>query len=294
MVFTMKIIEFILSYYIKFIALFSTQKAADITFRLFQKTQPRTMLADEVEFYENTNHYTLETEIEPVEIYTKGDKKGELVFLLHGWNSNLARLSKFVDILTKYGFYCVLFDMPGHGKSILKSTNLKKNSQVFEAVLEEINPTTPFSVLTHSFGSMIASYTLARHSYQINQLFFMTTLNQFEPFFRLLKSRLRLSETLMNRIIEMGGVLLEEPVANVIVKEKVKKINYKNLSVFHDKHDKILSYHYAEILVADVPNAQLFSYENIGHSKMLQNQELLADFEQLVKEKRPKAQLQDA
>jgi pimeloyl-ACP methyl ester carboxylesterase len=290
----MAAIEILLSYYIKFVALFSTQKAADITFRLFQKTQPRKMLSDEITFYENTDHYTLDNDIEPIEIYTKGDQSGELVFMLHGWNSNLARLNRFADILAAQGYYCVLFDMPGHGKSILKSTNLKRNSQVFEAVLKEMNPTTAFSVLTHSFGSMIASYTLARHEHQINHLFFMTTLNQFEPFFQILQSKLRLSETVMNRIIEMGEVLLEEPVHHVIVKEKVKKINYRQLSVFHDKHDKILKHDYAELLVSDVPNAQLFSYENIGHSKMLQNQELLADFEQLIKEKRREVQPHDA
>lgn len=287
-------IELILSYYIKIIGLFSSQKALDVTFKLFQKTQPRKMLTEEVEFYANTEHYTIDTKIEPVEIYTKGDKNGEVVFMLHGWNSNLARLSSFAEILAEQGYYCVLFDMPGHGKSTLKSTNLKMNSVVFEAVIEHINPKTHFSVLTHSFGSMVASYTLAKYNHNINQLYFLTTLNQFEPFFNELKRRLRLSQKLLDRIIEKGDVLLEEPVHQIIVKEKIKKLTYKNISVFHDKHDKILSHSYSELLVSEVPNARLFSYENIGHSKMLQNVELLADFEQLVKEKREEVQFQDA
>ncbi len=290
----MKTIELILSYYIKFIALFSSQKAAEVTFKLFQKTQPRKMLADEVEFYATTEHYTIPSSIEPIEIYTKGDKKGEVIFMLHGWNSNLARLGRFVEILADEGFYCVLFDMPGHGRSSLSSTNLKMNSIVFEAVLENINPQKEFSVLTHSFGSMVASYTLARNNHNINQLFFLTTLNQFEPFFKELKSRLRLSENLLKRIIDMGGDLLEEPVTDLIVKEKVKKLNYKSISVFHDKFDKILPHSYSELLVSEVPNAKLFSYEKIGHSKMLQNKQLLADFEKLVKEKRPVQMLQGA
>jgi|GEM_PF-6171069 len=282
----MKTIEVVLSYYIKIISLFSIQKASAFTFQLFQKTQPRKMLADEVEFYATTKHYTIANAIEPIEIYTKGDKNGEVVFMLHGWNSNLARLRSFAKILAEQGYYCVLFDMPGHGKSILKSSNLKMNSVVFEAVIEHINTQSEFSVLTHSFGSMVASYTLARKNYYINQLFFLTSLNQFEPFFKELKSRLRLSKKLMTRIIEMGGDLLEEPVEQLIVKEKVKTMKYKNLSVFHDKNDKILPHSYSELLVSEVPNAKLFSYENIGHSNMLQNKELLADFEKLVKEKR--------
>jgi pimeloyl-ACP methyl ester carboxylesterase len=289
----MKTIELLLSYYIKFISLFSVKSASDFTFKLFQKTQPRTMLVDEIEFYATAEHFTISTTIEPIEIYTKGDKNGEVVFMLHGWNSNLARLSSFAEILAEQGFYCVLFDMPGHGKSTLKSTNLKVNSIVFEAVMEHINPQSEFSVLTHSFGSMVASYTLARNNHTINQLFFLTTLNQFEPFFKELKNRLRLSDKIMNRIIDMGGDLLEEPVQQLIVKEKVKKLTYKNLSIFHDKHDKILPYSYSELLVSEVPNARLFSYENIGHSKMLQNEDLLADFEQVVKKNREEVQLQD-
>ena len=282
----MKTIELIFSYYIKSIEVFSLQKAADTTFRLFQKTQPRKMLEEEVNFYKLTANYVIETPIEPVSIFTKGDKKGEVIFMLHGWNSNLARLNHFATILADQGYYCVMFDMPGHGKSSLKSTNLKKNSIVFESVIEQINPQGSFSVLTHSFGSMVASYTLARKKYAVNRLYFMTTLNQFEPFFKELKKRLRLSEPLLERIIEMGGDLLEEPVHQVVVKEKVKQINYQSIHVFHDKFDKILPHSYAELLVEDVPNAQLYSYEKIGHSKMLQNKQLLADFERLVKEKR--------
>ena len=132
---------------------------------------------------------------------------------------------------------------------------------------------------------MVASYTLARKQYQVNQLFFMTTLNQFEPFFKELKKRLRLSEPLLEPIIDMGEELMEEHVHQVIVKEKVKKINYQSIHVFHDKYDKydkILPHSYAELLVENVPNAQLYSYEKIGHSKMLQNATLLADFENLV------------
>ena len=206
--------------------------------------------------------------------------------MLHGWNSNLARLSRFAEILASEGFYCVLFDMPGHGKSTLKSTNLKKNSLIFEAVINHINPQKEFSVLTHSFGSMVASYTLAKKDYKLNQLFFLTTLNQFEPFFRELKSRLRLSDDILNRIIDMGGTLLEEPVNGLIVKEKVKQLNYNNLTVFHDKFDKILPFEYSELLVAETLNAQLFSYEKIGHSMMLQSEELLEDFATVVKENR--------
>lgn len=289
----MKAIELLLSYYIKLIGLFSTKKAADVTFELFQKTQPRKMLANELEFYNSTEHYSIPNEIEPIEVYTKGDKNGEVVFMLHGWNSNLARLNRFVDVLVAEGFYCVLFDMPGHGNSTLKSTNLKKNSLVFEAVIEHINTKKEFSVLTHSFGSMVASYTLAKKNYKINQLFFLTTLNQFEPFFKELKSRLRLSDKILDRIIEMGEDLLGEPMSKLVIKEKVKQMNYNNLSLFHDKFDKILPFAYSEILVSAVPNAQLFSYEKIGHSKMLQNKNLLADFKTVVKEKRQAKQSLD-
>lgn len=287
----MKLIEKFLSITIKFIELFSVQKAADLTFQLFQKTQPRKMLQEEIEFYSSTKHFTLDNPIEPIKVYTKGDPEGEIVFMLHGWNSNLARLNRFAKILVDQGYYCVLFDMPGHGKSILKKTNLKKNSLVFEAVIRHFEPNKPFSVLTHSFGSMIASYTLARKNYKINQLIFLTTLNQFEPFFNELKRRLNLSKAVLKRIIDMGGDLLEEPVNQIIVKEKVKKIDYQSLAVFHDKHDKILPHSYSELLVSSVPNATLYSYENIGHSRMLTNKNMLLDFEQMIKEKREAIEL---
>lgn len=283
----MKIIQAFAAYYIKLIGIFSTQKAAEITFEVFQRVKPRKMFADEIDFYKSNEPTIIPCQIEPISVYTKGSKNGEVIFMLHGWNSNLGRLSQFTEILVEQGYYCVLFDLPGNGKSRLRKTNIKIMSQVFETVIQHINPTKPFSVLAHSFGTMVTSYTLARHSYQINQLFFMTSLNQFEPFFKELKTKLKLNDNILKQVIEMGQDLLEEPVQEIVVKNKLKQLNFKELVVFHDKYDKILPYSYSELLVEAIPNSKLYSYENIGHSKMLQNRELLTDFEKTLTKKAP-------
>ncbi|MBL4708970.1 MAG: alpha/beta fold hydrolase [Flavobacteriales bacterium] len=283
----MKLIETLIEIYIKLIALFSNQKAADVTFLLFQKTQPRKMSADEIKFYSETEHYTIESDIEPIEVYTKGPKDGELFILLHGWNSNLARLSHIVDVLVRQGYRCVLFDMPGHGKSILKHTNLKKNSLVFEAVLNHLNPQQTFNVLTHSFGSIIASLTLANTHYQLNHLIYMTSLDRIEPIFEELKRRLKLKDAVYSKIVSKADSLLQEPLKGIAVVNKTEAVNYQYLSLFHDKHDKILDFKNSELLNESLNNSTLYAYENIGHSRMLSNAELLKDLEELIKEKAP-------
>lgn len=279
----MKLIEKLIGVYIKIIALFSTQKAADITFQLFQKTQPRKMLSEEVNFYNTTEHYTIESNIEPIELYTKGPIDGELFILLHGWNSNLARLNHFVDILVRHGYRCILFDMPGHGKSSLRHTNMKKNSLAFEAVLEHLNPQQPFNVLTHSFGSAVASFTLANTHYELNHLIYLTALDRIEPIFEELRKRLNLNHAVYSKIINRSNALLKEPLSDLAVVTKTKAVNYKNLSLFHDKHDKILDFKNSELLYEKLENSKLYAYENIGHSRMLSNNDLLRDLEELVK-----------
>lgn len=281
----MEKLEYLIGKSIRFIEFFSTKKAAEFTFKVFQRTQPRKMLKDEVEFYSTTEHYTISTEIEPIEIYTKGPQDGEMFILLHGWNSNLARLSYLANVLVKQGYRCVLFDMPGHGKSILKSTNLKQNSLVFEAVLKHLNPQKPFNVLTHSFGSMVASFTLANTKYEINHLIYLTVLNRFEPILSELQKRLTLSDAVYRKVRSMGETLLQEPISGLEMMDKTSKVNYKKLSLFHDKHDKILPFTYSEKLAKGLPNTRLYAYERIGHSRMLNNTDLLKDLVQVVAKK---------
>ena len=68
---------------------------------------------------------------------------------------------------------------------------------------------------------------------------------------------------------------------------KTEAVNYQYLSLFHDKHDKILDFKNSELLNESLNNSTLYAYENIGHSRMLSNAELLKDLEELIKEKAP-------
>lgn len=269
---------------VKFIEFISTKKAADFTFYMFQRTQPRKMLADEVDFYNSTEFISIPSLIEPIRIYTKGPEDGELFILLHGWNSNLARLADIVSVLVSRGYRCVLFDMPGHGKSKLKRTNLKVNSIVFKTVLEYLNPKQKFNVLTHSFGSMVASYTLADTNYSIDRLIYLTVLDRFEPIFIELKKRLNLSQAVYDLVVEKAEKLLGEPITNLEMLERTKRVNFKRLSLFHDKYDKILPVTFSQKLATGINNTKLFEYERIGHSRMLQNKQLLQDLEGLISE----------
>ena len=76
------------------------------------------------------------------------------VLLVHGWTSEAAFMTALAEPIRRSGFRVVLFDLPAHGLSPGRRTNLVDCARATLAVAEELGPI--HAVVAHSFGGMVS------------------------------------------------------------------------------------------------------------------------------------------
>lgn len=256
--------------------------AARKGFDLFQKVRKKSIRDREENFFENARKFDVEAEldkgkVEQINCYEMGDINHPLVLLVHGWDSNAGSMSQIAYKLVKEGRRVILFNLPGHAFYKRSSTNLLECRMALSAVLEEINPDPGFSVISHSFGSAVTAYALSKNEYKVDKLIFLTNPNKVERIFQDFKNFIGLGDRAYNKLLTMTREKLGEPIESVSVAANLAKVDFEKLLLIHDKNDKVLDYYNSLEVKEATANSELSTYENIGHYKMLWNENVIAD-----------------
>lgn len=251
------------------------EKAAKKSFRLFQKVRKKDIREREEHFFALSRSFKVHAAKEPVDCFELGNPSGELVIVVHGWDSNAGSMSMIAHALAKENKRVISFNLPGHAFSKSSSTNLIECKDAFLAVIEFLNPKDPFSVVAHSFGSAVSTYALSKTNYAVDKLILLTNPNKIETIFKEFKSIIGLGNRAYSKLLKMSNERLGESLNNLSVQENLKKINYQSLLLIHDRHDKVLPYKHSVEINNEIENAKLITLEHVGHYKMLWNAEVI-------------------
>jgi pimeloyl-ACP methyl ester carboxylesterase len=82
------------------------------------------------------------------------------VILVHGWMSGARYMLAMADPLLALGHEVVCFDLPAHGDSSGKSTNLVACSKALNALIDHVDGAD--MIVAHSFGGAVTAFTLSR------------------------------------------------------------------------------------------------------------------------------------
>jgi pimeloyl-ACP methyl ester carboxylesterase len=86
--------------------------------------------------------------------------EGPTVLLVHGWNGCAAQMSRFVEPLVRAGYYVAALDLPAHGSSSGRRTNLAEFAEVIALLGRRVGPV--HGVIAHSLGAAAAAIALTR------------------------------------------------------------------------------------------------------------------------------------
>jgi pimeloyl-ACP methyl ester carboxylesterase len=276
---------YILRFYFKSISLFIPKFAGLKAFKLFQKVRIKTIRKREEGFYKEVHHFKVSSPKEDLLCYEIGSENKNLVFLLHGWESNAGSLSKFAFQLSKNNYRVISFDLPGHAKYQSNYTNLIECSEAFSKVIEYIKPDKPFSVISHSFGSAVCTYTLSKLNYQLDKIVFLTSPNSILEIFKEFKNLIGLSNRSFTYFVKKANLLANEEINDINIDEKLKLLDFSKLLLIHDEFDKIIPIKNSEeIKKINAKKTQLIKYSKIGHYKMLWNDKVVEDTMHFLKE----------
>lgn len=209
---------------------------------------------------------------EPEPRLQDGEAPAPTVILLHGWNSEAAFMTAFVQPLLAQGFRVVAYDMPAHGASTGRELNIPLGVAALAAVARVFAPV--HAVVSHSFGGAIALAALARsvpgqprvkasRLALVSSPSSMTTLTR--DFGATIGLGRRGQQALERRIHSVAG----NPVEVFEGREQLAAIGLPTL-VIHDRQDRELPFLHAEALAAAGPFVTLQETSGLGHRRILQ------------------------
>lgn len=264
-----KVVFFIIRLYFKIVSVLAPQLAARQATTLFQRPKKRAYKTNEVDFYNKAKHFKVDYSEESLDAYELGSENKKMVLLVHGWGSNIGRLSNIAFRLEAEGYRVVGMNFPAHGNSKLNQTNMLYSRDALKALLNQLQIQESFSLVSHSFGSGVSAFTLADLGLEVDKLVFLTSANRIEDIFLDFKKMVSLGDKAYRIMVEKLEKTALLKLEELNIQDVLKAVEYKKLLIIHDKYDKMLPYSYATEIAENAPNVELMTIENKGHSGML-------------------------
>ena len=193
------------------------------------------------------------------------------VLVVHGWSSEASFMTALAEPIRRAGFRVVLFDLPGHGKSAGRRTNLVDCAKATLAVGELVGPL--HTVVAHSFGGMIA--LLAAEGYP--------------PMPRALACRSFVTLACPNRLADITGAFGQEwamtDAGLRAFERRLERVGWRSLRAYstaallasldckvlvvHDKADEDVPFSCAEEIASTYEGAELAAFDGFGHRNLL-------------------------
>lgn len=257
-------------------SLVNPKKAANLGFKAFQKVRKKDIREREKAFYEEATAFQLPYEDRTIDCFEMGDPSHEPIILVHGWESNAGCMHPIAKDLVAKNYRVLTFNLPGHAFDSYSYSNLVDASRALKTVLDWLNPSQPLSYISHSFGSAVVAFTLDHYHIPAKNLVFLTNPNKVETIFKDFKNLVGLGNRAYKKLEEITERKLGKKLIDVAIEKQLPRINYERLLLMHDEHDKVIPVESAKAIHRNIDNAQLITFEKIGHYKMLWNPEIIS------------------
>jgi pimeloyl-ACP methyl ester carboxylesterase len=112
---------------------------------------------------ENAERLTISTAKHSIVAYRLGERRGaadRTILLVHGWMSGARFMLALAETLVARGDEVICFDLPAHGESSGRVTNLVDCGQALVAVANAVGPIN--MIIAHSFGGAVTAYATSQ------------------------------------------------------------------------------------------------------------------------------------
>lgn len=256
--------------------------AGDAAFRLFctpelshYRARNHQQLAVRARFHlRNARWQRIATPVADIQVYIfDPDRREPLgnVLVVHGWTAEASFMSAIAEPIRRAGYRVILFDLPAHGLSGERSTNLIECSRATAIIGAHFGPLS--AIVAHSFGGMISLVSVEGHPpmpHALNapRIVLLASPNslwdvtgEFAQRWGLDGAGRRAFEARLERI--SGRSLSWFTVA------KLLRATGCQAFVVHDREDHEVSFRCAEEIASQAEGAELATYSGFGHRNIL-------------------------
>lgn len=214
------------------------------------------------------------TPVADIQTYTfdpDTDTSKGTILVVHGWTAEASFMTAIAEPLRRSGYRVVLFDLPAHGLSGGRSTNLIDCARAAAAVAAHFAPIS--AIVAHSFGGLISLVAAEGYPPMPGRLDI--------PRFVLVACPNRLSRVTADFSRHWGLTFAGQQA----FERRVERVGARALSCFtidkllrtvgakalvvHDRDDCDVAFEAAEEIVKNYDGAELLPFEGFGHRNVL-------------------------
>ena len=196
---------------------------------------------------------------------------GPAVLLVHGWEGRGTQLGRFVEPLVAAGCRAIAIDLPAHGGSPGRRTDLIECTEALRRAVREAGPIA--GVIAHSFGAAVVTLALERGMQASAAVLIAapsSIANVLGRFAALTGLRGAATRAFQEALEKQAGVRLRD----VEIFERVAALRVPALIV-HDSDDREVPFEDAERLAARWPGATLLATRGHGHRRILKDETIV-------------------
>ena len=240
----------------------SPRAAARVAFQVFRLAGPRreprfAPVPDAVEHFHAGRHRLASY------VWQGG---GPTVVLVHGWNGSSGDLGAFIGPLRDTGRRVVAIDLPAHGRSAGRFSDLTEAADAVEAVLRR-EPSIE-AVIAHSFG-VPATVLAAARGAPLPRAVLISGPISVEPYLQRFMQVLGLSAATRSAVQKLLRVLIARTgLPSMELTTLAPRLAARALIV-HDRTDREVPFLSAQSLHRAWAGSELLGTEGLGHRRLL-------------------------
>jgi len=193
------------------------------------------------------------------------------VLVVHGWTGEASFMTAIAEPIRRAGYRVILFDLPAHGLSGARSTNLIACARATAMIGAHFGPLS--AIVAHSFGGMISlvgveGHPPMPHALEAPRIVLVASPNsltevtgEFAERWRLDGKGRRAFEARLERI---AGRSL-----SCFTVVKLLRATGCRAFVIHDREDHEVAFRCAEEIASGAEGAELMAYSGFGHRNIL-------------------------
>ncbi|MEE9309441.1 MAG: alpha/beta hydrolase [Cocleimonas sp.] len=207
-----------------------------------------------------------------------GDDDAPTVLLSHGWGGRCSQFHAFIPPLIDAGYRVVGFDVPGHGDSEGKQTNMMDVATVISEISKQEKPFE--AILGHSFGTGTALLSIDKFNVKTKKVILIGCFpdviwitNLFGEVFDLSKSNLEaMHQVALKKFKTTYGISWNWK--DVSPLETIKSFKGE-IFLIHDENDHEVPYEQGKRLHDATPHAKIMTTSGFGHRKILMSKKVV-------------------
>ncbi|MFN2525174.1 MAG: alpha/beta fold hydrolase [Actinomycetota bacterium] len=228
-------------------------------------------IAKQHEWLRPTKRIALESRLGPIVGFEAGE--GPVVLLVHGWGERGSFLGAFIEPLVDSGFRVVGVDLPGHGDSSWRRTNIFEWVDALIDVADELGGV--HAVVAHSMGGGVTTLALNR-GLEVDAVALIAPPSDIENVVKTFSFMFRLPTRAiagLRRYIDrhFGKTVWDE----LMIHHHVAELDVPALIV-HDEDDAQVKIDESRVLADLWRGSRLLTTSGLGHDKIMRDPDIVA------------------